>query len=71
MRDEGGWPLELMIETREGLAELRTTVRHVDAAVTDLRADVRRVDARLFQLLLGQLATLGAALGAVVAALAS
>jgi hypothetical protein len=47
------------------------TVGHLAENVTELRQDVRRLDGRLFQLLLAQLATLAAALGALLAALAS
>jgi hypothetical protein len=53
------------------VAETRATVGHLADNVTELRQDVRRLDGRLFQLLLAQLATLAAALGALLAALAS
>jgi hypothetical protein len=53
------------------VAETRATVGHLADDVTELRQDVRRLDGRLFQLLLAQLATLAAALGALLAALAS
>jgi hypothetical protein len=53
------------------VAETRATVGHLADDVTELRQDVRRLDGRLVQLLLAQLATLAAALGALLAALAS
>ena len=53
------------------VAETRATVGHLADDVTELRQDVRRLDGRLLQLLLAQLATLAAALGALLAALAS
>jgi hypothetical protein len=65
MERERGWSLEAVV------AETRATVGHVAEDVTELRQDVRRLDGRLFQLLLAQLATLAAALGALVAALVS
>jgi hypothetical protein len=69
------FPLELLIGLREELAELRATVAHLSADVTDLRqevrADIRRVDGRLFQLMLAQLATFATAFGSLVAALAA
>lgn len=74
MAHEERWPLGQIVELREGVAELRASVRHLEAEVADLRqefrADVRRLDARLFQILLGQLATLGAALAALATTLA-
>jgi hypothetical protein len=60
---ERDWPLDLVV------AELRSDVRHLNGDLAELRGDVRRIDERLFQLLLAQLATLAAALGALVAAL--
>ena len=60
----------MVLEVREGLAELRTSFRHLQTDVDVLRHDVRRLDARLLQPILGQLATLSAALGALAAALA-
>jgi hypothetical protein len=65
-------PRELPIEV---LAEVRTTVAHLATDVADMRqefrTDIRRLDQRVFQLRLAQFATLGAALGSLVAALAS
>jgi hypothetical protein len=60
---EREWPLDVVV------VELRADVRHLAADVGEIRADIRRLDERLFQLLLGQVATLAAALGAIVAAL--
>jgi hypothetical protein len=60
---EREWPLDVVV------AELRADVRHLAADVAGMRVDIRRLDERLFQLLLGQVATLAAALGALVAAL--
>jgi hypothetical protein len=65
MEHERGWTVEAVV------AETRATVGHLAENVTELRQDVRRLDGRLFQLLLAQLATLAAALGALLAALAS
>jgi hypothetical protein len=65
MERERGWPAEAVV------AETRATVGHLADDVTELRRDVRRLDGRLYQLLLAQLATLAAALGALLAALAS
>jgi hypothetical protein len=65
MERERGWSLEAIV------AETRATVGHLAEDVTELRRDVRRLDGRLFLLLLAQLATLAAALGSLVAALAS
>lgn len=65
MERERGWSLEAVV------AETRATVGHLAEDVTELRHDVRRLDGRLFLLLLAQLATLAAALGSLVAALAS
>jgi hypothetical protein len=65
MERDRGWSLEAVV------AETRATVGHLAEDVTQLRQDVRRLDGRLFQLLLAQLATLAAALGALVAALTS
>jgi uncharacterized coiled-coil protein SlyX len=65
MERERGWSLEAVV------AETRATVGHLAEDVTELRQDVRRLDGRLFQLLLAQLATLAAALGSLVATLAS
>ena len=68
-------PLDYVLEVREGLAEVRASVRHLEGDVADLRQELRqsieRLDSRLFQLVLTQLATLGAALGALVASLAA
>jgi hypothetical protein len=65
-------PRELPLEV---LAELRATVAHLSTDVADMRqefrADIRRLDQRVFQLMLAQFATLAAALGSLVAALAS
>jgi hypothetical protein len=60
---EREWPLDVVV------AEMRADVRHLAADVAGIRGDIRRLDERLFQLLLGQVATLAAALGAIVAAL--
>ena len=65
MERERGWSVEAVV------AEIRATVGHLADDVTELRQDARRLDGQLFQLLLAQLATLAAALGALVAALAS
>jgi hypothetical protein len=59
---EREWPLDVVV------AELRADVRHLVANSAELRADIRRIDERLFQLLVGQAATLAAILGAIVAA---
>jgi hypothetical protein len=65
-------PRELPLEV---LAELRATVAHLATDVADMRqefrTDIRRLDQRVFQLMLAQFATLAAALGSLVAALAS
>jgi hypothetical protein len=65
-------PRELPLEV---LAEVRTTVAHLATDVADMRqefrTDIRRLDQRVFQLMLAQFATLAAALGLLVAALAS
>jgi hypothetical protein len=71
MAHEERWPVDQVIQVREGVAELRATVRHIETEVADLRGEVRRLDTRLFQLLLAQLATLATALGALVASLAA
>jgi hypothetical protein len=82
MAHEEQRPFELIVEVREGLVELRTRVGHMEAEVGELRKDVRselgelrhdirRLDARVFQLLLAQLATLATAMGALVATLAA
>jgi hypothetical protein len=52
------------------VAELRADVRHLAMDVVEARQDIRRLDARLFQVLLTQIATLATALGALVAVLA-
>jgi hypothetical protein len=68
------FPLELLIGLREEMAELRTTVAHLSAESAEfrqeVRADIRRLDARVFQLMLAQIATLATALGSLVATLA-
>ena len=65
-------PRELPLEV---LAEVRVTVAHLSTDVADMRqefrTDIRRLDQRVFQLMLAQFATLAAALGSLVAALAS
>jgi hypothetical protein len=65
-------PRELPLEV---LAEMRATVAHLATDVADMRqefrTDIRRLDQRVFQLMLAQFATLAAALGSLVAALAS
>lgn len=60
MEPERSWSLEPLV------AETRADVRHLQTDVGELRHDVRRLDARVFQLLLVQLATLAAALGSLV-----
>ncbi len=65
MERERGSSLEAAV------AETRAKVGHLAEDMTVLRQDVRRLDDRLFQLLLAQFATLAAALGSLVAALAS
>jgi hypothetical protein len=59
---EREWSLDVVV------AELRADVRHLVADSAEKRADIRRLDERLFQLLVGQVATLAAVLGAIVAA---
>ena len=65
-------PREVLLEV---LAEVRVTVTHLATDVADMRQefriDIRRLDQRVFQLMLAQFATLAAALGSLVAALAS
>jgi hypothetical protein len=65
-------PREVPLEV---LAEVRVTVSHLATDVADMRqefrTDIRRLDQRVFQLMLAQFATLAAALGSLVAALAS
>lgn len=65
-------PQEVPLEV---LAEVRVTVAHLATDVADMRqefrTDIRRLDQRVFQLMLAQFATLAAALGSLVAALAS
>jgi hypothetical protein len=65
-------PREVPLEV---LAEVRVTVGHLATDVADMRqefrTDIRRLDQRVFQLMLAQFATLAAALGSLVAALAS
>ena len=65
-------PREVPLEV---LAEVRVTVDHLATDVADMRqefrTDIRRLDQRVFQLMLAQFATLAAALGSLVAALAS
>ena len=64
-------PFELVIGLREEMAELRTTLGHLAAGVSDMRqefrSDIRRLDDRIFQLMLLQLGTLATALAALVA----
>jgi len=54
---------------------VRVTVAHLATDVADMRqefrTDMRRLDQRVFQIMLAQFATLAAALGSLVAALAS
>lgn len=64
-------PFELVIGLREEMVELRTTVAHLSADVSEVKQDVRRLDDRLFQLVLLQLGTLTTSLAALVAALIS
>ena len=65
-------PREVPLEV---LAEVRVTVAHLATDVADMRqefrTDIRRLDQRVYQLMLAQFATLAAALGSLVAALAS
>lgn len=65
-------PREVPLEV---LAEVRVTVAHLATDVAEMRqkfrTDIRRLDQRVFQLMLAQFATLAAALGSLVAALAS
>jgi hypothetical protein len=65
-------PREVPLEV---LAEVRVTVAHLATDVADMRqefrTDIRRLDQGVFRLMLAQFATLAAALGSLVAALAS
>jgi len=61
-------PFELVIGLREDVTQLQTTVGHVQANIADLKQDIRRLDDRMFQLMLMQLGTMAASLGAIVAA---
>jgi hypothetical protein len=60
-------PFELVMGLREEMAELRTTVGHLSATMSEVKQDLRRLDDRLFQLMLLQLGTLATALAALVA----
>jgi len=75
MAHEERVPLAYVLEVREGLVELRTSVGHLEGDVADLRQELRqrieRLDSRLFQLMVTQIATLGAALAAFAASLAA
>jgi hypothetical protein len=61
-------PLEVLAEVRVTVAQLATDVADMRQ---EFRTDIRRLDQRVFQLMLAQFATLAAALGSLVAALAS
>jgi hypothetical protein len=61
-------PLDLLIGLREGFAEMRSTMGHMQTDVSELKLDVRRLDDRVFQVVLLQLGTLAARLVAIVAA---
>jgi hypothetical protein len=71
MGHENGVPLDYLLDIRDGGAEVRASVGRVEADVTGLRHAFAPLERRLRQLMLTQLATLGAALGALVAALAA
>ena len=64
-------PFEFVIGLREEVAELRTTVGHMQADIAELKQDFRRLDDRLFQMMLLQVGTLATALAALVAAVIS
>ena len=70
MVPEERWPFDLVVEVKEGLAEIRVRADHLETELAELRQDIRRLDARLFQLMLAQIATLATAMGALVATLA-
>jgi hypothetical protein len=53
------------------MMEVRTTVAHLSADVSEVKQDIRQLDDRLFHLILLQLGTLATALAALVAALIS
>jgi hypothetical protein len=55
----------------EGLAELRTSVRHLSSDMTEVKQDLRRLDDRLFQMILLQLGALATSLASLVAVLLS
>jgi hypothetical protein len=63
MEPDRTWSLDAII------AETRADVRHLQTDTSELRQDVRRLDARLFQLLLLELATLATVLAGLVTAL--
>jgi hypothetical protein len=74
------WPLEQVVALREDMGELRANVVHLGAdlapfrqdvrtELADVRQDLRRLDGRVFQLLLGQIATLATVLTTLVALL--
>ena len=74
MVPEERWPFDLVVEVKEGLAEIRVRVDHLETEAPRTqgpRQDIRRLDARLFQLMLAQIATLATAMGALVATLAA
>ena len=64
-------PFELVIGLREDMAELRTTVAHLSADLSEVKQDLRRLDGRIFQSMLLQLGTLATALAALVATIVS
>jgi hypothetical protein len=64
-------PFDLVIGLREEIAEMRTTIGHIQADIVELKHDFRRLDDRLFQLMLLQLGTLATALAALVTAVVS
>ena len=61
-------PFELVLGLRKEVAELRTTVGHIQTDIAELKQDLRRLDDRFFQMMLLQVGTLAAALSALVAA---
>jgi hypothetical protein len=60
---EHPWSLEAVV------ADTRAAVVHLSSDMAEVKHDIRRLDARLFQVLLIQLATLATAFGSLVAAL--
>jgi hypothetical protein len=68
-------PLEVLVELRTTVTRLETTATHLASDMSDMRhefrTDIRRLDDRVFRMLPVQVATLAAALGALVTALVS